>query len=108
MSYDNTALSEVEDLIQQLLCQVYEAEHQNGHPPLLTQDLEQIPPTALAQAESSPNKILLKDIKYDPNAIPIWQLAARISAKVPDEEWARVPPDLSQRFDYYQELRDNS
>ena len=65
-------------------------------------------PTAPAQAESSPNKISLKDIKYDPNAIPIWELAARISAKVPDEEWAKVPSDLSQRFDYYQGLRDDS
>ncbi len=65
-------------------------------------------PTASAQDESSPNKISLKDIKYDPNAIPIWELAARISAKVPDEEWAKVPSDLSQRFDYYQGLRDDS
>jgi type I restriction enzyme S subunit len=65
-------------------------------------------PTAPAPDESSPNKISLKDIEYDPNAIPIWELAARISAKVPDEEWAKVPPDLSQRFDYYQGLRDDS
>jgi len=65
-------------------------------------------PTASAQDESSPNKISLKDIKYDPNAIPIWELAARISAKVPDEEWAKVPSDLSQRFDYYQGLRNDS
>lgn len=65
-------------------------------------------PTAPAPDESSPNKIFLKDIKYDPNAIPIWELVARISAKVPDEEWAKVPSDLSQRFDYYQGLRDDS
>ena len=65
-------------------------------------------PTAPAPDESSPNKISLKDIEYDPNAIPIWELAARISAKVPDEEWAKVPSDLSQRFDYYQGLRDDS
>jgi type I restriction enzyme, S subunit len=64
--------------------------------------------TAPVQDDSSPNKISLKDIKYDPNAIPIWELAARISAKVPDEEWAKVPSDLSQRFDYYQGLRDDS
>jgi type I restriction enzyme, S subunit len=64
--------------------------------------------TAPVQDDSSPNKISLKDIKYDPNAVPIWELAARISAKVPDEEWAKVPSDLSQRFDYYQGLRDDS
>lgn len=65
-------------------------------------------PTAPVPDESSPNKISLKNIEYDPNAIPIWELAARISAKVPDEEWAKVPSDLSQRFDYYQGLRDDS
>jgi len=65
-------------------------------------------PTASTQDESRPNKVSLKDIKYDSNAIPIWELAAQISAKVPDEEWAKVPSDLSQRFDYYQGLRDDS
>jgi hypothetical protein len=50
----------------------------------------------------------LSKFTYDPNALPIWELVARISAKVPDEEWAKVPPDLSQRFDYYQGLRDDS
>jgi type I restriction enzyme S subunit len=65
-------------------------------------------PTIPVQDESNPIKIPLEDIQYDPNAIPIWELAARISAKVPDEEWAKVPSDLSQRFDYYQGLRDDS
>ncbi|PZV13358.1 MAG: type I restriction endonuclease subunit R [Leptolyngbya sp.] len=65
-------------------------------------------PIAAAQDASDPNKIDLTKIQYDPNATPIWELAAQISAKVPDEEWAKVPPDLSQRFDYYQGLRDDS
>lgn len=65
-------------------------------------------PTAPALDESSPNKIPLRDIKYDSNAISIWELAARISAKVPEEEWAKVPSDLSQRFDYYQGIGDDS
>jgi type I restriction enzyme, S subunit len=65
-------------------------------------------PTVLTQDEPSPNKIPLEDIQYDPNAIPIWQLAAQISAQVPDEEWAKVPSDLSQRFDDYQGLRNDS
>ncbi len=60
------------------------------------------------QDRFSPNKIYLPNIKYDPNALQIWELAAQISAKVPSEEWAKVPPDLSQKFDYYQELRDDS
>jgi type I restriction enzyme, S subunit len=65
-------------------------------------------PTIPVQDEPSPNKIPLKDIQHDPNAMPIWKLAAQISAKVPNEEWAKVPSDLSQRFDYYQGLRDDS
>lgn len=65
-------------------------------------------PIAPIQEEPSPNKISLESIQHDPNAIPIWQLAAQLSAKVPDEEWAKVPADLSQRFDYYQGLRDDS
>lgn len=64
-------------------------------------------PTAPTVDEPSPNKIPLKDIKYDPSAIPIWQLAAQISARVPEAEWAKVPSDLSQRFDYYQGLKDD-
>jgi type I restriction enzyme, S subunit len=63
--------------------------------------------TVQGQDDSNPNKIALKDIKYDPKAIPIWKLAARISAKVPNEEWEKVPSDLSQRFDYYQGLRND-
>ncbi|MDX2228646.1 MAG: restriction endonuclease subunit S [Leptolyngbyaceae cyanobacterium bins.349] len=65
-------------------------------------------PTTPAKDEPNPNKIDLTKIQYDPNAIPIWELAARISAQVPDEEWAKVPSDLSQKFDYYQGLRDDS
>jgi type I restriction enzyme S subunit len=65
-------------------------------------------PTTLTKDEPNPNKIDLTKIQYDPTAIPIWELAARISAKVPDGEWAKVPSDLSQRFDYYQGLRDDS
>jgi type I restriction enzyme S subunit len=61
-----------------------------------------------SETDEGGGKISLKDITFDPNATPIWELAAKISAKVPDEEWAKLPPDLSQRFDYYQKLRDDS
>ena len=30
-----------------------------------------------------------------------WEIAAAISASVPDEEWAKVPPDLSKNVDHY-------
>lgn len=46
--------------------------------------------------------------EYVPNAIPIWEWAAQISALVPDEEWEKVPKDLSMRFKYYQGQRSQS
>lgn len=34
-------------------------------------------------------------------AIPIWKEIIEISAKVPDEEWAKIPSDLSKNHDHY-------
>ncbi len=62
-------------------------------------------PTIPAQDETNPNKIDLTKIKYDPDAIPIWELVAQISAQVPDEEWKKLPTDLARRFDDYQKQR---
>ena len=42
------------------------------------------------------------DFKYDPKARPIWEIAAEISAQIPDSEWAKVPTDLAKNFDKYQ------
>jgi type I restriction enzyme, S subunit len=39
---------------------------------------------------------------YDPDAPPIWELVAQISAQIPDGEWKKLPTDLSKRFDEYQ------
>ena len=39
--------------------------------------------------------------EYDPTARPIWQIALELGATVPDEEWAKVPPDLSVNLDHY-------
>ena len=50
----------------------------------------------------------LREIPFDPNAIPIWELAAQITASIPAEEWAKLPSDLAQNFDHYQNLRDDS
>lgn len=30
---------------------------------------------------------------------PIWEIAAEIAAKVPDDVWAKVPTDLAKTFD---------
>lgn len=40
--------------------------------------------------------------KYNPNARPIWEIAAEISACVPNSEWAKVPTDLAKNFDKHQ------
>lgn len=50
----------------------------------------------------------LREVPFDPNAIPIWELAAQITASIPAEEWAKLPSDLAQNFDHYQNLRDDS
>lgn len=31
----------------------------------------------------------------------IWEIADEISRSVPDEEWAKLPTDLSKNFDHY-------
>ena len=45
----------------------------------------------------------LKNIDFDYNAEPIWELAARLSVQVPQEEWAKLPTDLARNFDHYQQ-----
>lgn len=45
----------------------------------------------------------LNDLSFNPDEIPIWELAAQISAQVPDDDWKQLPSDLARRFDYYQE-----
>ncbi|GAX36476.1 hypothetical protein NIES3585_25090 [Nodularia sp. NIES-3585] len=47
----------------------------------------------------------LDKFSFDPDAPPIWELVAEISAQVPDEEWKKLPTDLARRFDYYQKQR---
>ncbi|MBD2528955.1 hypothetical protein H6G97_04970 [Nostoc flagelliforme FACHB-838] len=44
----------------------------------------------------------LNKLSFDPDAVPIWELVAEISAQVPNEEWQKLPTDLARRFDYYQ------
>lgn len=45
------------------------------------------------------------ELSFDPDAPPIWELVAEISAQVPDEEWKKLPTDLARRFDYYQQQK---
>jgi type I restriction enzyme, S subunit len=48
----------------------------------------------------------LGEFLFDPEATPIWELVAQISAQVPDDEWKNLPTDLAKRFDYYQKERE--
>jgi hypothetical protein len=37
----------------------------------------------------------IKSLEYDSDAKPFWEIAAELSARVPDEEWAKLPKDAS-------------
>jgi hypothetical protein len=43
----------------------------------------------------------LAEVPYDPNARPIEEVLMEIAAQVPDEEWAKLPPDLADQHDHY-------
>jgi len=42
-----------------------------------------------------------EDPEYDSSARPIWEEVVEIGARVPPEEWAKVPSDLSINLDHY-------
>ena len=52
------------------------------------------------QSINSPNKFT-----FDHSAPPIWEIVAKISAQVPDEEWQKLPTDLAMNFEDYQRDR---
>ena len=39
--------------------------------------------------------------EFDPNAKPVWQVVLEIGASIPEEEWEKVPTDLSINLDHY-------
>ena len=51
------------------------------------------------------------DLKADPNGArdngraPIWEVAGDIAAKVPPEEWNRLPEDLAKNLEDYLRLK---
>lgn len=53
-----------------------------------------------AQAPNPPNKFT-----FDYSVPPIWDVVAKLSAQVPDEEWQKLPTDLAMNFDDYQRDR---
>ena len=38
---------------------------------------------------------------YNPTERPIWEIAVELGASLPDDEWAKVPRDLSKNLDHY-------
>jgi len=40
-------------------------------------------------------------VPYDETAKPIWEIAEEISASIPEEEWAKLPRDLSKNLDHF-------
>jgi hypothetical protein len=59
--------------------------------------------TVRKKGKKNEKKNSLKNIEFDYNAEPMWELAARLSAQVPQEEWAKLPTDLARNFDHYQQ-----
>lgn len=69
--------------------------------PNLITDTQEAQPQTLS-SEQSPETC---QFSFDSDAPPIWELAAEISAQVPEGEWKKIPPDLARRFDYYQKQK---
>ena len=46
------------------------------------------------QTPNPPNKFT-----FDYSAPPIWEVVAKISAQVPDEEWKKLPTALAMNFE---------
>jgi type I restriction enzyme S subunit len=61
--------------------------------------------TLQIQVDTVQQPSALTELTFDPDAPPIWELVAQISAEVPDEEWKKLPTDLARRFDYYQKQK---
>jgi hypothetical protein len=56
---------------------------------------------ATQQLEETIQTETTSDTAYDSTARPLWELVVEIGAQVPDEEWAKVPSDLSKNVDHY-------
>jgi hypothetical protein len=41
------------------------------------------------------------EVPYDETAKPIWEIVEEISTSIPDEEWAKLPSDLSKNLNHY-------
>jgi len=48
---------------------------------------------------TSPENI--QDNNIDHKCSDIWEIAEKISQQIPDEEWRKIPTDLSKNLDHY-------
>jgi hypothetical protein len=80
----------------------------------LIQEIEQTPDYLLTEVlsflritkiSSNLNKLTsqdnLKNTNIDPESLEIWEIAEKISQQIPDEEWQKLPTDLSKNLDHY-------
>jgi hypothetical protein len=51
--------------------------------------------------ESQSEEQDFQDLEYDPTVPPIWETVVAIGASIPEEEWDKVPRDLSKNLDHY-------
>ena len=42
-----------------------------------------------------------KEANFDETARPLWEIILETASTIPDEDWAKVPEDASERLDYY-------
>ena len=68
----------------------------------LIQQIEHLSETELETVKQLIDSVInRKEPRYDATVPPIWEIAAQIGAEVPQEEWAKVPGDLSKNVDHY-------
>jgi hypothetical protein len=68
----------------------------------LIQQIEHLSETELEAVRQSIDSVTRrKEPQYDTTITPVWEIAAQIGAEVPEEEWAKVPGDLSKNVDHY-------
>lgn len=80
----------------------------------LIQEIEQTPDNILKEVlsflritkiSSNLNKLTSqeneKNTNIEPESLEIWEIAEKISQQIPEEEWKKIPTDLSKNLDHY-------
>jgi GTP-dependent phosphoenolpyruvate carboxykinase len=68
----------------------------------LIQQIEHLSETELEAVKQSIDSVIHhEEPQYDTTVPPVWEIATQIGAEIPQEEWAKVPSDLSKNVDHY-------